>query len=103
MNVFSGKTLDLSLDGMNVEHVLRTLRYLRAVKWTSAEKAIQRIEVTLKWRREYGISDVVTADHVEPEVCNLYFIVRVVLMISRLLPVKKFYLVMILLAVRLSI
>jgi hypothetical protein len=43
-------------------------RYLRAVKWSSEEKAISRLEATLKWRREYGIEQVVTAPHVEPEV-----------------------------------
>ncbi|KAG6849783.1 hypothetical protein H0H93_005169 [Arthromyces matolae] len=43
------------------------LRYLRAVKWKTAKAAIQRLEATLKWRREYGIYDVVTASHVEPE------------------------------------
>jgi hypothetical protein len=57
---------------MNVEQISHAQRYLRAVKWMSAEKAIHRIEVTMKWRREYGISDVVTADHVEPEVWNPY-------------------------------
>lgn len=42
------------------------LRYLRASKW-KADIAIQRLESTLKWRRDYGIYDIVTADHVEPE------------------------------------
>lgn len=43
------------------------LRYLRATKWKSSEAAIERLEATLKWRREYGLYDVVTDDHVEPE------------------------------------
>ncbi|KAG6889288.1 hypothetical protein C0992_005704 [Termitomyces sp. T32_za158] len=43
------------------------LRYLRAVKWKTTKAAIQRLEATLKWRREYGINDVVSASHVEPE------------------------------------
>ncbi|KAF9526403.1 CRAL-TRIO domain-containing protein [Crepidotus variabilis] len=42
------------------------LRYLRASKWKVAT-AITRLEATLKWRREFGIIDVVTAKHVEPE------------------------------------
>ena len=42
-------------------------RYLRATKWNSANVAIERLEGTLKWRREYGIYDM-TAEHVEPEV-----------------------------------
>ncbi|KAG6813394.1 hypothetical protein H0H92_011371 [Tricholoma furcatifolium] len=43
------------------------LRYLRAVKWKTSAAAIQRLEATLRWRREYGIYDVVNASHVEPE------------------------------------
>ncbi|KAF8656203.1 hypothetical protein AX16_002639 [Volvariella volvacea WC 439] len=42
------------------------LRFLRASKWKT-NTAIQRLEATLKWRREYGIDSVVTASHVEPE------------------------------------
>ncbi|KAF7336683.1 CRAL-TRIO domain-containing protein C23B6.04c [Mycena venus] len=42
------------------------LRYLRASKW-KVDVAIQRLEATLKWRREYGLYDTVTAEHVEPE------------------------------------
>ncbi|KAJ6531871.1 CRAL/TRIO domain-containing protein [Mycena capillaripes] len=42
------------------------LRYLRASKW-KVDVAIHRLEETLKWRREYGIYDAVTAEHVEPE------------------------------------
>ena len=41
--------------------------YLRATKWNSAKAAIQRLEGTLKWRREFGIDDI-SADAVEPEV-----------------------------------
>ena len=43
------------------------LRYLRATKW-DANAAIERLEGTLKWRREYGIYDKITPEHVEPEV-----------------------------------
>ncbi|KAF6764056.1 CRAL-TRIO domain-containing protein [Ephemerocybe angulata] len=42
------------------------LRFLRASKWKT-ETAIQRLENTLKWRREYGLYDKLTAEHVEPE------------------------------------
>ena len=47
---------------------LPCFRYLRATKWKTPEAAIERLEATLKWRREYGLYDVVTDDHVEPEV-----------------------------------
>ncbi|KAI0822555.1 CRAL/TRIO domain-containing protein [Trametes gibbosa] len=43
------------------------LRFLRAVKWASAQAAVKRLEDTLKWRREYGVYDLITASHVEPE------------------------------------
>ncbi|KAJ8456349.1 hypothetical protein ONZ45_g18756 [Pleurotus djamor] len=43
------------------------VRFLRAVKWSTAEKAIERLEQTLSWRRDFGLYDLVTADHVEPE------------------------------------
>ncbi|KAH9838326.1 CRAL-TRIO domain-containing protein [Rhodofomes roseus] len=42
-------------------------RYCRAVKWASAKSAVKRLEETLIWRREYGVYDMITADHVEPE------------------------------------
>ncbi|KIY72423.1 CRAL/TRIO domain-containing protein [Cylindrobasidium torrendii FP15055 ss-10] len=42
-------------------------RYLRAVKWKSADAAIQRLEATLKWRRSFGVYDKITAEFVEPE------------------------------------
>jgi len=42
------------------------LRYLRASKWI-LQTAIQRLEDTLKWRREYGLYDLITPEHVEPE------------------------------------
>ncbi|KAJ7678888.1 CRAL-TRIO domain-containing protein [Mycena polygramma] len=42
------------------------LRYLRASKW-KVDVAIHRLEQTLKWRREYGIYDTLTADLVDPE------------------------------------
>ncbi|KAI0787410.1 CRAL/TRIO domain-containing protein [Fomes fomentarius] len=43
------------------------LRFLRAVKWASADAAIKRLEGTLKWRREFGLYELITASHVEPE------------------------------------
>ncbi|KAL1940230.1 hypothetical protein VTO73DRAFT_9182 [Trametes versicolor] len=43
------------------------LRFLRAVKWTSAQAATKRLEETLKWRREYGLYELITASYVEPE------------------------------------
>ncbi|KAL7278961.1 hypothetical protein ACG7TL_006793 [Trametes sanguinea] len=43
------------------------LRFIRAVKWASARAAIKRLEDTLKWRREYGLYDLITASYVEPE------------------------------------
>ncbi|PPR00899.1 hypothetical protein CVT24_000384 [Panaeolus cyanescens] len=42
------------------------LRYLRASKW-KVSVAIERIEATLKWRREFGLNDTVNAALVEPE------------------------------------
>ncbi|CAE6379475.1 unnamed protein product [Rhizoctonia solani] len=42
------------------------LRYLRASKWVLAT-TITRLDETLKWRREYGLYDLVTPEHVEPE------------------------------------
>ncbi|KAF8183935.1 CRAL-TRIO domain-containing protein [Pholiota molesta] len=42
------------------------LRYLRASKW-KVNAAIQRLEATLKWRREFGMYDKLDADLVEPE------------------------------------
>jgi hypothetical protein len=42
-------------------------RYLRASKWKLAT-AINRIENTLNWRREYGLYDILNANLVEPEV-----------------------------------
>ena len=49
------------------------LRYLRATKWKSAGAAITRLETTLKWRRDFGLYDLVNAAHVEPEVCAIAF------------------------------
>ena len=43
-------------------------RFIRVIKWASPQAAIKRLEATLKWRREFGIYDTVTASHVEPEV-----------------------------------
>ncbi|KAG8794555.1 hypothetical protein FRC17_008278, partial [Serendipita sp. 399] len=42
------------------------LRFLRATKWEVSE-AIQRLETTLKWRRDYGLYTDLTAELVEPE------------------------------------
>ncbi|KAF8604267.1 CRAL/TRIO domain-containing protein [Ceratobasidium sp. AG-I] len=42
------------------------LRYLRASKWVLAT-TITRLDDTLRWRREYGIYDLITAEYVEPE------------------------------------
>ncbi|CAE6417787.1 unnamed protein product [Rhizoctonia solani] len=42
------------------------LRYLRASKWVLAT-TIKRLDDTLKWRREYGLYDLITPEHVEPE------------------------------------
>ncbi|KAG1883349.1 CRAL TRIO domain-containing protein [Suillus subluteus] len=42
------------------------LRYLRATNW-NADVAIKRLEDTLKWRREFGIYDKITAEYIEPE------------------------------------
>lgn len=40
--------------------------YLRASKWV-VPTCIQRLEQTLKWRRDYGLYDTINAAHVEPE------------------------------------
>ena len=50
-------------------------RFIRAVKWASAQASIKRIEATLKWRREFGVYDLITASHVEPEV-NTHILVQ---------------------------
>ncbi|KAF9267820.1 CRAL/TRIO domain-containing protein [Marasmius fiardii PR-910] len=42
------------------------LRYLRATKW-KVSQAVQRLESTLKWRREYGLYTHITPTHVERE------------------------------------
>ncbi|KAL1628072.1 Phosphatidylinositol transfer protein (PITP) [Neofusicoccum ribis] len=42
------------------------LRYLRAVKWTSAAAAEKRLLDTVIWRREYGTNGF-TADYISPE------------------------------------
>ncbi|KAG9103102.1 hypothetical protein FRC06_000204 [Ceratobasidium sp. 370] len=42
------------------------LRYLRASKWVLAT-TITRLDDTLKWRRDYGLYDLITPEHVEPE------------------------------------
>ncbi|VDC07517.1 unnamed protein product [Peniophora sp. CBMAI 1063] len=41
-------------------------RFLRAIKWSSAKDAIDRVEGTLKWRREFGVWDL-SADELKIE------------------------------------
>lgn len=41
------------------------LRYLRATTWNTTN-ALQRLQTTMVWRREYGV-DSFTADHISPE------------------------------------
>ncbi|KAI0093095.1 CRAL-TRIO domain-containing protein [Irpex rosettiformis] len=44
------------------------LRYLRATKWASSQAAIDRLESTLLWRREFGIiGEKGKPEYVEPE------------------------------------
>lgn len=63
-NVSSGKVLR----GIILFSLLTTTHsYLRASKWKGSS-AIQRLESTLKWRREFGLYDLVNAKHVEQEV-----------------------------------
>jgi hypothetical protein len=50
---------------------LRTLRYLRASKWQKYF-AIQKLENTLRWRREFGIYSHLTADYIADEVRSGY-------------------------------
>lgn len=49
------------------QRVVLPSRYLRATKWNVA-KAIERLESTLKWRREFGLYTH-TPEYLEPEVC----------------------------------
>ncbi|KAK7463518.1 Phosphatidylinositol transfer protein (PITP) [Stygiomarasmius scandens] len=42
------------------------LRYLRATKW-KLDSCIQRLEATLKWRREFGLYGKITPAYIEPE------------------------------------
>jgi len=48
------------------EKIVSSSRYLRATKW-DVDKAIVRLEITLKWRREYGVYTH-TPEYLEPEV-----------------------------------
>ncbi|KAH9944998.1 CRAL/TRIO domain-containing protein [Epithele typhae] len=43
------------------------LRFIRAIKWASAPEGVKRVEATLRWRREFGVYDVINTAHVEPE------------------------------------
>ncbi|KAF8968123.1 CRAL-TRIO domain-containing protein [Flammula alnicola] len=62
-NIEKGELMDEEKFWLSRECILR---YLRASKW-KVPTAIQRLEATLKWRREFGLYDVVSASHVEPE------------------------------------
>lgn len=42
------------------------LRYLRATKWNQAQSE-KRLIATLLWRREFGVWDRLTPDHISPE------------------------------------
>ncbi|KAJ7650156.1 CRAL/TRIO domain-containing protein [Roridomyces roridus] len=42
------------------------LRFLRGSKW-KVDVAITRLNATLKWRREYGVYDTLSAENIEPE------------------------------------
>ena len=42
------------------------LRYLRATKWVQKD-AEKRLLGTLTWRREYGVDELLTWDHISPE------------------------------------
>jgi hypothetical protein len=58
-----------------MQHSLRGPHsYLRATKWVQAE-AINRLEGTLKWKREFGFYDKMTPEHIEPEVSTLLLLV----------------------------
>src|SRR6266550_7421193 len=54
----------MSVNSKRVQTILG--RYLRASKWKT-QTAIQRLENTLKWRRDFGIYDLMTPQHIEPE------------------------------------
>ena len=61
---------NISLDRWKTNDCI--LRFLRASKWI-LPTAIERLEATLKWRREYGVYALITAEHVEPEVCKFVY------------------------------
>jgi len=42
-------------------------RFLRATRWNAAD-CIKKLEATLKWRREYGIYDTLTAESIKEHV-----------------------------------
>jgi len=57
----------------NSQLILDSLRrYLQASKWKT-QVAIQRLESTLKWRRDYGLYDYLTSDLISIEVCQISF------------------------------
>ncbi|OBZ72137.1 CRAL-TRIO domain-containing protein C23B6.04c, partial [Grifola frondosa] len=62
-------SVNSAVQWVNRRYILkkRGHKYLRATKWASAHAAIKRLEETLVWRREYGVYDIITASHVEPE------------------------------------
>jgi hypothetical protein len=57
----------LPTDGLPIFHT----RFLRGTRWKHFE-AIQRLENTLKWRREFGLYSHLTTDRVEQEVQPLF-------------------------------
>lgn len=64
MNAFYG----MPVLGNNEQHLILLSRFLRATKWADANAAIKRLEDTLKWRREFGVYDTLSAELVAPEV-----------------------------------
>lgn len=61
------------ISNSNPRLILDSLRrYLRASKWKT-QVVIQRLESTLKWRRDYGLYDYLTSDLISIEVCQISF------------------------------
>jgi len=76
MNVSFGKVYYFptqTVSNNNSQLILDSLRrYLQASKWKT-QVAIQRLESTLKWRRDYGLYDYLTSDLISIEVCQISF------------------------------